>query len=75
MAKMNIEPMDACMLMLCGSIAIMGGAAAYALVKSVNGPYTVDACYNTNPKENEDDILSEYADAIDFFDDFVDDYV
>ena len=75
MAKNNIRTNDICLLMLCGSLAVMGCASAYALVKDVNSQYTVSPNYSVKPKENEDAILSEYRNAVGFFDDFVDDYV
>lgn len=71
----NITAYDACMLMLCGSMAAIGGATAYAIVKDVNKPYNVSTNHSTKSKEDEDDISSEYRDAVGFFDDFVDDYV
>ena len=75
MAKNNIRTDDICLLMLCGSIAVIGCASAYALVKDVNSQYNVIPNYSMKPKENEDTISSEYRNAVDFFDDFVDDYV
>ena len=75
MAKNNIRTNDICLLMLCGSLAVMGCASAYALVKDVNSQYNVSPNYSMKPKENEDTISSEYRNAVDFFDDFVDDYV
>lgn len=75
MAKNNIRTNDICLLMLCGSLAVMGCASAYALVKDVNSPCNVSPNYSMKPKENEDTISSEYRNAVDFFDDFVDDYV
>ena len=75
MAKNNIRTDDICLLMLCGSIAVIGCASAYALVKDVNSQYNVSPNYSMKPKENEDIISSEYRNAVDFFDDFVDDYV
>ena len=75
MAKNNIRTDDICLLMLCGSLAVMGCASAYALVKDVNSPCNVSPNYSMKPKENEDAISSEYRDAVGFFDDFVDDYV
>ena len=75
MAKNNIRTNDICLLMLCGSLAVIGCASAYALVKDVNSQYNVSPNYSMKPKENEDTISSEYRNAVDFFDDFVDDYV
>lgn len=75
MAKNNIRTDDICLLMLCGSLAVMGCASAYALVKDVNSQYSVSTNYSMKPKEDEDAISSEYRDAVGFFDDFVDDYV
>ena len=75
MAKNNIRTDDICLLMLCGYIAVIGCASAYALVKDVNSQYNVSPNYSMKPKENEDAISSEYRNAVGFFDDFVDDYV
>ena len=75
MAKNNIRTNDICLLMLCGSLTVIGCASAYALVKDVNSQYNVSPDYSMKPKENEDAISSEYRNAVGFFHDFVDDYV
>lgn len=75
MAKNNIRTDDICLLMLCGSLAVMGCASAYVLVKDANSQYNVSTNYSMKHKEDEDDISSEYRDAIGFFGDFVDDFV
>ena len=75
MAKNNIRTDDICLLMLCGSLAVMGCASAYALVKDANKPYNVSTNHSTKSKEDEDTISSEYRDAVGFFGDFVDDFV
>lgn len=71
----NINAGDVCMLMLSGTIAAMGGAVAYSLIKDANITYTVNTNYTIKSKEDEDTISSEYRDSVDFFDDFVDDCV
>lgn len=75
MIKKNINVDDVCMLMTYGSMAAIGIASAYALVKMANDSCGGTVNYTVKPKEDEDSISSEYRDAVGFFDDFVDDYV
>nr|DAP42365.1 MAG TPA: hypothetical protein [Caudoviricetes sp.] len=75
MAKNNISVDDVCNLLMCGSFAAMTGVAAYVFVKAVNLPNHANVNYNSSNRENSNSTSSEYQNAVDFFDDFVDDCV